>query len=319
MSAVLETYPVQRTGSWWWSFGLTAIFVAGCGTQPPTVTPTLPTAGLRDAIPKIEPRSKYGNPAFYDVNGRRYYTLTNSQGYVERGVASWYGPGFHGKRTSSREPYDMHAMTAAHTTLPLPTYVYVTNLENGRAAILRVNDRGPFEKNRLIDLSYSGAKKLGLDKPGTALVEIQALDPATPESWPSGAVAIVAAAQGGEVTTELTATASTPPPVVIAKETTNPPRSSSRTSSNSSVATILPPRPTLYLQVGAFSSLDNATRLQQRLTSEIVVNCAISSTQTAQQTLYRLRLGPLDSVDSADQLLEPLARLGIHDTRIVVD
>jgi len=302
-----------RTSGWWW-FGPMLVFLVGCTTQP-ALSPTAPSSELRDAIPRVEPRSKYGNPASYEIAGRRYRTLSSSQDYVERGVASWYGPGFHGKRTSSGEPYDMRGMTAAHTTLPLPTYVYITNLENGRTAILRVNDRGPFEKNRLIDLSYSGAKKLGVDKPGTALVEIQALDPANPESWPSGATILVAAAQGGEVTTESMVVPLTASVVTgkVAALYQNPPALSD------SGGAVVPLRPTLYLQVGAFSSFDNAERLRQRLTSTMVVSCAIRSTQTAEQTLYRLRLGPLDSVESADQLLEPLARLGIRDPHIVVD
>ncbi|CAK0741706.1 Endolytic peptidoglycan transglycosylase RlpA [Gammaproteobacteria bacterium] len=328
-SAVVETGTARRangqvkTDAQWWRFGLVVVVcVAGCSSQPPALTPTTPSSELRDAIPRIEPRSKYGNPAVYDANGRRYYTLTSAQGYVERGVASWYGPGFHGKRTSSGEPYDMNAMTAAHTTLPLPTYVYVTNLENGRTAILRVNDRGPFEKNRLIDLSLSGAKKLGLDKPGTALVEVQALDAANPESWPSGATTLVAAATGGGTTTESTAATSSAMPVAVAAKVSVPTPHSSSPSPASSFDgdSAALPHPTLYLQVGAFSNFDNAERLRQRLTDAVLVNCAISSTQTTtQQTLYRLRLGPLDSVESADRLMEPLARLGIHDPRIVVD
>ncbi|CAK0763372.1 rare lipoprotein A [Gammaproteobacteria bacterium] len=278
--------------------GLTImLFIAGCTSQPSVVTPTTPSLELRDAIPKVEPRSKYGNPPFYEVKGRRYFTLSDFRGYVERGVASWYGPGFHGKRTSSGEPYDMRAMTAAHTTLPLPTYVYVTNLKNGRTAILRVNDRGPFEKNRLIDVSYSGAKKLGIDKPGTALVEIQALDPENPKSWPSGATALVAAAQGEK--TSVTATTNS--------------KLVEKTYPNNEA------QPSIYLQVAAFSSMDNAEHLHQRLQESVAANYSISPIRIDQQTFYRLRLGPLDSVEAADRLLEPLDQLGIHDPLIVVD
>lgn len=265
--------------------------IAGCTSQPSVVAPSSLPAEWRDPIPKIEQRSKYGNPPFYEVRGQRYYTLKDSRGYVERGVASWYGPGFHGKRTSSGEPYDMNAMTAAHTTLPLPTYVYVTNLANGRAAILRVNDRGPFEKNRLIDLSYSGAKRLGVDKPGTALVEIQALDPEQPDSWPSGATLIVDAVRAGQS-----------PPMTVAK---NHPTNQLT--------------PTIYLQVGAFTDLTNAERLLNRLKNTVAVNCAINKAEVDQETFYRLRLGPLENVETADKLFEPLARLGIYNPHIVVD
>jgi rare lipoprotein A len=133
-----------------------------------------------DAIPRAEPRSVYGNPPFYDVFGKRYYVMASSVGYVERGVASWYGPGFHKERTSVGEPYDMYGMTAAHKTLPLPAYVRVTNLQNGRSCVVRVNDRGPFVGNRIIDLSYTAAAKLDMLRDGTAMVEVRSLQPLDP-------------------------------------------------------------------------------------------------------------------------------------------
>ncbi|ABA59086.1 septal ring lytic transglycosylase RlpA family protein [Nitrosococcus oceani] len=132
---------------------------------------------LNDSAPRLEPLSKYGNPPFYEVNGQRYYTRRSSGGYKEKGIASWYGSKFHGRRTSSGEIYDMHAMTAAHRSLPLPCYVTVTNLSNKRQIIVRVNDRGPFHSNRIIDLSYAAAVKLGLDRQGTGLVEVRAIEP----------------------------------------------------------------------------------------------------------------------------------------------
>ncbi len=130
---------------------------------------------IPDAVPRPEPRSRYGNPESYVVNGRRYYVLPSGEGYVERGIASWYGSKFHGRRTSNQEVYDMYSMTAAHKSLPLPTYVEVTNLRNGRHAVVRVNDRGPFYANRLIDLSYTAASKLGIARQGTGLVEVRAI------------------------------------------------------------------------------------------------------------------------------------------------
>lgn len=137
-------------------------------------------ASIPDAVPRVESKSRYGNPRFYTVYGKRYYTLKSSYGYRERGIASWYGTKFHGRRTSSGEDYDMYAMTAAHKTLPLPSYVRVTNLENQRSVVLRVNDRGPFHTNRIIDLSYAAAWKLGILSKGTGYVEVEALDPRTP-------------------------------------------------------------------------------------------------------------------------------------------
>ena len=138
-------------------------------------------ASISDAQPKVEPRSRYGNPSSYTVFGKRYHPLGTSDGYRERGIASWYGTKFHGRRTSSGDNYDMYAMSAAHKTLPLPTYVRVTNLENRRSVVLRVNDRGPFHANRIIDLSYTAAWKLGILAKGTGYVEVVALDPRSSE------------------------------------------------------------------------------------------------------------------------------------------
>lgn len=136
-------------------------------------------SAIPDAVPRVEPRSKYGNPVSYTVRRKRYYILEDNRGYVARGIASWYGTKFHGRRTSSGEPYNMYAMTAAHRTLPLPTYAEVTNLRNGRSVIVKINDRGPFKDDRLIDLSYAAAARLGITATGTGRVEVRAIDPAT--------------------------------------------------------------------------------------------------------------------------------------------
>jgi rare lipoprotein A len=164
-----------------------AVLLSACTSAPPpqpevpqpVVVPPPPAdiTAIPDAAPKPEPRSAHGNPPFYDVLGRRYKVLASAAGYTERGVASWYGPTFHGEHTSSGEPYDMYGMTAAHKTLPLPTYARVTNLKNGRSVVVRINDRGPFVANRLIDLSYTAAAKLDMLREGTTLVEVQALVP----------------------------------------------------------------------------------------------------------------------------------------------
>jgi rare lipoprotein A len=162
----------------------TFALLSACGGGPTEDGPpreSVDVASVPDAVPKIEPRSRYGNPNSYMVHGKRYYTLNSSNGYRERGIASWYGTKFHGRRTSSGEPYDMYAMTAAHKTLPLPTYARVTNLENGHSIILRINDRGPFHSNRIIDLSYTAAWKLGILAKGTGKVEVVALDPRSPQ------------------------------------------------------------------------------------------------------------------------------------------
>lgn len=152
---------------------------------------------IPNATPAVEPRSKYGNPKTYEVLGERYFVLGSAEGYRERGRASWYGTKFHGRRTSSGEPYDMFAMTAAHKTLPLPTYVRVTHLGNGRSVVVKVNDRGPFHEGRIIDLSYAAAAKLDILGHGSAEVEVEAIDPAAP----APAVAVRAAPAFLEVAT----------------------------------------------------------------------------------------------------------------------
>jgi len=136
---------------------------------------------IPNAIPKKEPKSRYGNPKSYVVFGKRYYVMDSSKGYIEKGIASWYGTKFHGRRTSSCETYDMYAMTAAHKSLPLPTYVKVTNLSNDKFIVVKVNDRGPFHENRIIDLSYTAAIKLDIIQKGTGLVEVKAIDPEEPK------------------------------------------------------------------------------------------------------------------------------------------
>lgn len=164
------------------------LLVTGCSLKPPSIfgrsmiedgapTGRMDVSQIHDAVPRAEPRSRSGNPRSYTVLGRTYHVMPDSRGYHERGAASWYGTKFHGQRTSSGETYNMYAMTAAHKTLPLPTYVRVTNLRNGRQVIVKVNDRGPFHDNRLIDLSYAAATKLGIIGNGTGLVEVEALDP----------------------------------------------------------------------------------------------------------------------------------------------
>lgn len=157
----------------------------GCSTtKAPEVKDGAPTkkvdvSKIPDAVPQAESMSKYGNPPEYTVNGKKYYVLKSAKGYDKKGIGSWYGTKFHGQLTSTREPYDMYAMTAASTDLPLPTYAQVTDLENGKKIIVKVNDRGPFDKDRVIDLSYAAAKKLGYANKGTALVEVKAISPVT--------------------------------------------------------------------------------------------------------------------------------------------
>ncbi len=150
-------------------------------------TPTGPPPDLSkipEPVPKNEPKSQYGNKSPYDVLGETYKVLPSCGGYAERGLASWYGNKFHGYMTSNFEKYDMYAYTAANKTVPLPCYVRVTNLENGKSVVVRVNDRGPFAPNRIVDLSYVAAVKIGVWPKGTAMVEVRSIDPDHPDRKP---------------------------------------------------------------------------------------------------------------------------------------
>lgn len=156
-------------------------FGTGCTMvgSPEFVSPPPAPSDIANAVPRVEPPARQGNMAQYEQSGRRYRVMDSSYRYDERGVASWYGNEFDGRPTSSGETYDMNLMTAAHRTLPLPTYVEVTNLANGRTAIVRVNDRGPFHEpdSRIIDVSYAAAIKLGMVGVGTVPVRVRALEP----------------------------------------------------------------------------------------------------------------------------------------------
>lgn len=174
----------MRSRRWPWLLALAALASGGCSVAPfePADGPgaRIDPDSIPPAVPRAEPRSPYGNPPSYTVRGRRYHVRDSAAGYVEEGTASWYGSKFHGRRTSSGEPYDMYRMTAAHRTLPLPTYARVTHLGNGRSVVVRINDRGPFHADRLIDLSYAAATRLGVVETGTAPVRVEAIGPGRP-------------------------------------------------------------------------------------------------------------------------------------------
>ena len=169
----------------------------------------LVAADVPDAVPRREPRSRYGNPPEYEVFGKTYRVMASGRGYRERGTASWYGSKFHGRRTSSGESYDMHKATAAHKTLPLPSYAEVTNLDNGRKVIVKINDRGPFVDDRLIDMSYGAAVRLDMIRTGTARVEVRVIEspeelaPTTVAQRPEGVFLQVGAFDGREAAEEL--------------------------------------------------------------------------------------------------------------------
>jgi len=267
------------------------ILLAACAGEPRRAA-GLPGAGaagagVPDAVPRLEPRSPHGNPPFYDVNGRRYQVLASADGYVERGVASWYGPDFHGHSTSSGERYDMYAMTAAHRTLPIPCYARITNLANGRSVVVRVNDRGPFVANRIVDLSYSAAQRLDIVRTGTAFVELRTVGP-------DGAMATAAQ---GQVPAPAPAPTPAPPP-----------------GAPSPAQTVA-----LYIQVGAYRDEGNAQRVVRRLQDSGVPH-VFSLAQAAQpRPLRRVRIGPIATVEEFDQLAARLATLGYPEARLAND
>ena len=182
------TVPGPGIGASWFVYLLlAAVLVGGCKSTgggyyqddgPPRGVSASDIEKIPNAVPKLEPRSKTGNNP-YTALGKKYYPMQTASGYREVGWASWYGKKFHGRRTSSGETYDMLAMTAAHPTLPLPTYVKVRNLKNDRSVIVKVNDRGPFLHDRIIDLSYAAAYKLGVVATGTGWVEVHTVTPAS--------------------------------------------------------------------------------------------------------------------------------------------
>jgi rare lipoprotein A len=293
--------------------GLAACFSAPPrpGSPSPVATPQPetppPAQSVPDVVPRIEPRSRSGNPPFYDVLGKRYFVLSSNVGYVERGVASWYGPGFHKVRTSTGEIYDMYGMTAAHKTLPLPAYVRVTNLQNGRSVVVRVNDRGPFVGNRIIDLSYTAASKLDMLRNGTAMVEVRSLDaaPATPITAADSAPT-AAPLTASPLETASPAAAVAPSPVANSQ------------AADSTVTQVAVPA-SLFIQAGAFSDPKNAERLVEKLRGGGYGKIFVRDNEIAGRRMYRVRIGPVPSVAEFDRIVAALGRVGINDAHLALD
>jgi len=269
---------------------LTLVMLGGCSSQP--VQRAEETAATETII--NPPRGNRGNPAVYEVFGQRYFVLETSVGYRERGMASWYGEDFHGRSTSGGEPYNMYALTAAHKSLPIPTWVEVTHLGNGSRVIVKVNDRGPFVDDRIIDLSYAAAEGLGMVRAGTAMVEVRAL------GEPVGPAAV------GSVTAELTEVVS-PGFSIISAAAAATPGIDDR------------PMQQVYAQVGAFSDRDNALRLVGTLKEGGYDAVFVLSDNGSAGELHRVRIGPLADLDEYDDLTERLASLGVNESRLIVE
>jgi rare lipoprotein A len=311
--------------------GLAAVVgLAGCFTTPPPsarsistpeTTPSVPppstALAVPDTVPRVEPRSRYGNPLFYEIFGKRYYVLASSADYVERGVASWYGPGFHKIPTSTGETYDMYAMTAAHKTLPLPANVRVTNLQNGRSVVVRVNDRGPFVGNRIIDLSYAAASRLDMLHDGTAMVEVRAIDPSLPprdSSAPllAGTPIAPSSSQGG-------ASAAIGGVGTPASQPATTPVSAPEVVQVAATAPALAPRAALFVQAGAFADPANAERLAAKLRGGSYGKIFVRDDLIAGRRMYRVRIGPVAGVPQFDRIVAALDQAGVHDAHLALD
>jgi len=296
---------------------------AACSTAPrhgSTRTTLPPPPGtVPDAVPRAEPRSSHGNPPFYEVYGQRYQVRASADNYVERGVASWYGPDFQGHDTSSGERYDMYGMTAAHKTLPIPCYARITNLSNGRSVVVRINDRGPFVANRIVDLSYSAATRLDIVRTGTAFVELRTVGPG--EQLPAPAPSIVAA------TPEVSAAPAIPAPVSVSLPVATPvavpaPVAVPVAAPPAVAPPVVAPVTTsvaLYIQVGAFADPGNAQRVVDRLQSAGVAHVFSVASTGSGQVLRRVRVGPIGTVEEFDQLAAQLATLGFPEARLAND
>lgn len=245
-----------------------------------------------DAVPRPEPRSRYGNGPVYEVLGQRYTVMQSSAGYAERGVASWYGEKFHGRLTSNRETYDMWQMTAAHKTLPLPTYVRVRNLRNNRSIVVRVNDRGPFVHNRIIDLSYAAALRLDMVRDGTSLVEVTAISFDEPAGDRPTRVQTPPPPEPEPAPVQVTPPGPQPEPEVASR---------------------------IYVQVGAFGSRENAERRRAQLTAARIGNVFVAEDTSVSPTLFRVRIGPVSDVVQYDVIVEELENIGITDPYLITE
>lgn len=293
----------------------------------------------RDTKGKIVTTYKIGNP--YQVAGLWYYPAED-YGYNEVGIASWYGPGFNGKRTANGEVYDMNALTAAHKTLPIPSVVQVTNLENGRTLRLRINDRGPFVEGRIIDLSLRAAQLLDVQKKGIARVRVELVpeDSLTLKNWALDA-------KGQPPITEMPKISAVPRPMIVSETLTPaipmPPVSAVAAVPSSPIGSItttaLPPPPMpgtslqtpvvaapvqgslsgpgLFVQAGAFTDINNARRLEAQLSG--MGNTVVAMTDIGGRVFHRVRVGPVMDQAAAEQLLSDMLNQGYDGARIVED
>ncbi len=265
---------------------------------------------IPDATPTVHTGAYKANP--YTVLGKTYYPMPDSRNYVAEGTASWYGTKFHGQNTANGEVYDLYGMSAAHKTLPLPAYVKVTNLDNQRSVILRVNDRGPFYSDRIIDLSYAAAKKLGYAETGTARVRVEGIDP---QQWwaQRGRQAPLVLDQP-----QVAQTRPIPASTGTVEQWTPPPQQHAAAVLPVQVASNnLATANGTYLQVGAFANPDAAELLRSKLSGMVSAPVFISSIVRNQQTLHRVRMGPIRSQGEVQQMQDSVRLANLGQAKVV--
>ncbi len=277
---------------------LTGLVMVACSSTPPPATTGGGSTYGKGGTYKV------GNP--YKIAGRWYHPKED-QYYNKVGIASWYGPQFHGKTTANGERFNMNELTAAHTTLPMPTYVKVTNLENNRYLILRVNDRGPFVGDRIIDVSRRSAQLLGFERQGTARVRVEVVTPVKPGDTPVQEASVAPASSTFTVEPTPDMPAAPPPQVdqaVLAPLAAEP---------------VPAPAPgqKVFVQAGAFTVYENARRMAETLLSLGAVT--LTPVRAAGLDVFRVRIGPLASLQDADTVLGQVVAHGYDEARIVVD
>lgn len=282
---------------------MVASLLGGCASSPETDSSSRYTleqdrapagdfdaSGLDNAVPVYEAPRRAGNKSPYTVWGKQYHVLDSNDGYVARGTASWYGEKFHGHKTSNGETFDMYAMTAAHKSLRIPGYARVTNLDNGRSVIVRVNDRGPFHSDRIIDLSYAAAKKLGYQARGTARVEVAAIT-----VKPDGAMFLAGK------------------PFVPGE------RGSYADSPVRASGDMAGDNRSLFVQLGSFSSRDPAVKLLNQVRAVLENPMRVRAIDTASGRFHRVQVGPFSDEDSARRTQSILEARGFDQSILLTD
>lgn len=265
-----------------WTVGAALVMTACSSPAPRSKLPQrVDVSSVAEPVPWNEPLAVRGNHSPYRVHGKTYTVMSTSEGYRERGIASWYGAKFHGRPTSTMETYDMYQFTAAHKSLPLPTFAEVTNVANGKSVIVRINDRGPFKDDRIIDLSYAAAARLGIVQQGTALVDVRAVS-------------------------------RDPHNTVVSRAPVTPVTLAAEPELQVEVA----PQE-MFLQIGAFSDLANAWTIVDQLHAAGLQGVRLHSDSSGEKLVHKVRIGPVENESRATQLEATVRQMGLDSPRTV--